>query len=207
MPTGLQQPSPVFQSEGPEPQSSMNGSPNSSHGAWSLTALSALIAVAVAACGGSGAKPSGSTTPYGPRSSPIAMSRCFRDNGVSGFPDPRSGPDGGGVGFPGGFIVTGSGSLVVMGIPFAGPAVKHAEQVCKEFLPPSGGPPQISQSQKNPAIANADCMRRNGVPNFPDPTFSGNRFNAGLGHLNPSSPAFKHAASVCGGGRILNFSG
>jgi hypothetical protein len=58
------------------------------------------------------------------------------------------------------------------------------------------------------AIANAQCMRKHGVPNFPDPTFSGGRFNAGLGGVDPQSPAFKQAAAACGdvggsGQRIL----
>jgi hypothetical protein len=49
------------------------------------------------------------------------------------------------------------------------------------------------------AIANAQCMRKHGVPNFPDPTFSGGDLNAGLAGLNPESPAFKRAAAACGG--------
>jgi hypothetical protein len=80
-------------------------------------------ALAVAGCGGSSSKPDGSSDPYGPASSPAAMSRCMRANGVSGFPDPREGRNGGGVGFPGGLFVTGSDSMVAMGIPFSGPAL------------------------------------------------------------------------------------
>jgi hypothetical protein len=38
-----------------------------------------------------------------------------------------------------------------------------------------------------------------GVPNFPDPTFSDGGPNAGLGQVNPESPAFKHAAAARGG--------
>lgn len=119
----------------------------------------------------------------------------MRANGVSGFPDPREGPNGGGVGFPGGLIVTGSDSMVVMGTPFSGPALLHAENACKEYLPPTGPPPAVSESEKKKAIANAECMRKHGVPNFPDPTFSGGQFNTGLGDINPQSPAFKHATA------------
>ncbi len=130
----------------------------------------------------------------------------MRANGVSGFPDPREGPNGGGVGFPGGLFVTSDDSIVVMGIPFSGPALLHAENVCKAYLPPSGPPPAVSESQRERAIANAECMRKHGVPNFPDPTFSGGQGNAGLGGVNPESPAFKQAAAACGdegtGGQI-----
>jgi hypothetical protein len=123
----------------------------------------------------------------------------MRANGVSGFPDPREGPNGGGVGFPGGLLVGPGGSMVVMGVPFAGPVVLRAEKACKEYLPPGGPQPVISASQKAAAIANAQCIRKHGVPNFPDPTFSGGDLNAGLAGLNPESPAFKRAAAACGG--------
>jgi hypothetical protein len=123
----------------------------------------------------------------------------MRANGVSGFPDPREGPNGGGVGFPGGLLVTSSGSMVVMGTPFSGPVVLSAERLCKEYLPPGGRPPGVTESEKAAAIANAQCMRKHGVPNFPDPTFSGPQINAGLGGVNPDSPAFKQAAAACGG--------
>jgi hypothetical protein len=133
----------------------------------------------------------------------------MRANGVSGFPDPREGPNGGGVGFAGGLIVTGSDSMVVMGIPFSGPALLQAEKACKEYLPPSGPPPAVPESERAAAIANAQCMRKHGVPNFPDPTFSGGQLNPGLAGVNPQSPAFKQAAAACGGagGRAESFSG
>ena len=177
----------------------MSTEPNNYRRTLSIAVTAVTVAVAIAACGGTGSKPSGSSSPYGPSSSPAAMSRCMRANGVSGFPDPRAGPNGGGVGFPGGLIVTGSDSMVVMGIPFSGPALIHAEKACKEYLPPGGPPPAVSESQKVAAIANAECMRKHGVPNFPDPTFSGGQLNAGLGGVNPESPAFKQAAAACGG--------
>jgi hypothetical protein len=155
--------------------------------------------LAVAACGGSSTKPQSASSLYGPKSSPAAMSRCMRANGLSNFPDPRSGPDGGGVGFPGGLIVTSSDSIDVMGTPFSGPAVAHAEKACKEYMPPSGPPPTISTGQKAAMVASARCMRKHGVPSFPDPTFSGTQITIGDGGANPDSPAFKRAAAACGG--------
>ncbi|HTX47501.1 MAG TPA: hypothetical protein VMD48_14560 [Solirubrobacteraceae bacterium] len=42
-------------------------------------------------------------------------------------------------------------------------------------------------------------MRHHGIPGFPDPTFSGGHETLNLGPgLNPNSPAFNHAAQVCG---------
>ena len=167
---------------------------------WPALLLVTIIGtIALAACGTS--NPTGDHNPnypYGARSSPASLSKCMRANGVSGFPDPRAGPNGGGVGFPGGLIVQGDGSMVVMGRPFAGPAIKHAEQVCKEYLPPSGPGPTISAAQKAAALAAAACMRRNGVPNFPDPTFTGGHQSLALGSgINPDAPAFQRAAKIC----------
>ena len=131
----------------------------------------------------------------------------MRANGVSGFPDPREGPNGGGVGFPGGLMVTGSDSMVVMGVPFSGPALLHAKKACKAYLPPAGGPPpQVAASQRRRALAFARCMRAHGVPNFPDPTLSGGG-PAGLpAGVDPQSPAFRSAARVCGAGGTGNIS-
>ncbi len=86
-----------------------------------------------------------------------------------------------------------------MGMAFSGPAVVHAEKACKEYMPPSGPPPRISATQKAAMLASARCMRKHGVPSFPDPNFSGNQINIGEGGVNPDSPAFKRAAAACGG--------
>jgi hypothetical protein len=104
----------------------------------------------------------------------------MRANGVPDFPDPREGPNGGGVGFP-------------------GPALVHAEQTCKEYLPPGGPEPTIPESRRVAALADAACMRDHGLSNFPDPTFNGGRQSLNLGPgLSPDSPAFQRAAKACG---------
>jgi hypothetical protein len=164
--------------------------------------VAVLASAALAACGGSSPSHGGST-PYGPRSSPIAVSRCMRANGVPNFPDPSEGPDGGGVGFPGGLFVSSNGSMVVDGVSVAGPALANAEKVCKAYLPPSGPPPKLSASKKLQLLAYARCMRTHGVPNFPDPTFTagGGALSAqvklGPG-INQASPAVQRAAKACG---------
>jgi hypothetical protein len=55
------------------------------------------------------------------------------------------------------------------------------------------------RSKAADARAFSACMRKNGVPNFPDPRSGGGlTINAGPGTgLNPSSSQFKHAQSVC----------
>jgi hypothetical protein len=45
-------------------------------------------------------------------------------------------------------------------------------------------------------IAYVDCMRVNGVPNYPDPSADGDTEFEGTG-INTNSPAFEHADEVC----------
>jgi len=102
------------------------------------------------------------------------------------------------VGWPGGLIFS-AGRIEVLGQTFAGPAVSQAQQTCKEYMPPGGPPPAISESQRVSALAAAACMRHHGLPTFPDPTFTNGNQSLVLGSgLNPESPAFQRAAKTCG---------
>ncbi|MGO9882370.1 MAG: hypothetical protein ACLPV4_05080 [Solirubrobacteraceae bacterium] len=151
----------------------------------------------IAACSSS-SKPAASS-PYGPASSPFALSKCMRANGVSNFPDPSAGP--GGEGFNG-IGVGVNGTLVVDGTTIAGPAAAAAEKACKEYLPPGGPPPRMSAAQKARLLAFARCMRANGVPNFPDPSFGSaapKKIVGGPNGIDPQAPAFRHAVASCGG--------
>lgn len=151
----------------------------------------ALIALVLAGCGSAGAYHN-PKYPFGAPNVPISLSKCMRANGVSSFPDPQDG------GFPGGLMVDSSGQMVVMGQPFAGPAVVRAQKACEEYLP-HGAPPALSESQRKAALAHAACMRSHGEPDFPDPSFNGpgQQLNLGPG-LDPNSPAFQRAARECG---------
>jgi hypothetical protein len=137
--------------------------------------LAASCAVVLAACGS--VRSTGYHNPrypYGAPNVPISMSKCMRANGVPNFPDPREGPNGGGVGWPGGGpVLISSDVLLIMGQRIAGPVVASAAKTCKQYMAPSGAPPALTESQRNAAIADAACMRTHGLPNFPDPTFSG----------------------------------
>lgn len=158
----------------------------------SLVACAALVA----ACGGSGSKPKSGTASYGPASSPYAMSKCMRDNGLTNFPDPQQGS--GGVGFPGGVGVGSDGVLTVDGATFSGPALKHAETACKRYLPPTGPPPPLSAAQHRQALRFSECMRANGVPSFPDPPTSAPTPHRGQRTIPGSdSPAFAKASETC----------
>jgi hypothetical protein len=162
-----------------------------------LLVVAAGLALAVSGCGGSSHKAAASAGKYGPASSPAAESRCMRANGVPNFPDPIQGS--GGEGLP--TMESSPGTLTVEGIAFSGPAFTKAEKACKEYLPPAGGPPPaLAAAQLRRAVTVARCMRRHGVPNFPDPASTPSAAPPKtLSDLNTSSPAFQKAAQVCTG--------
>jgi hypothetical protein len=86
------------------------------------------------------------------------------------------------------------------------PAFRAATDKCQSKLPKGAAvsAAQISVIKKN-ALKMADCMRSHGVPNFPDPQIrvgpGGHGIEQSIGSpgsgLNPNSPAFQHAQSVC----------
>jgi hypothetical protein len=58
-----------------------------------------------------------------------------------------------------------------------------------------GGSSKPKRSHANPLIVMSKCMRAHGVTNFPDP--SGHGINIGGTGIDPRSPAFEHAQTIC----------
>ena len=182
-------------------------------------AVPALAAVALlaAGCGGSsapsvaalGTTTSATTTPAGSASSGSAssggglslktqngfqFSACMRSHGIANFPDPNSQ----------GAIQVGPGS----GIGPSSPKFQAAQKACQKVLPNGGQPtPQQLAQMERKALAFSACMRKHGLPDFPDPQFSSGGGGIGIrihlggpnSDLNPSSPLFQAAQKACGG--------
>jgi hypothetical protein len=155
-------------------------------------ALAALACgLAIAACGSSD-EPS-DTASSG--NAALEFARCMRAHGVPNFPDPT----------PGRGLQIGVSS----GINPRSPAFQAAQRECAKFAPKFGGPPRMSASQRQAALRFAECMRANGVPEFPDPAetaaagttrvlvLEGMVFALGP-DIDPKSPAFRQAATRCG---------
>jgi hypothetical protein len=116
----------------------------------------------------------------------VAYANCMRAHGVPGYPDPKISVHGGEV------------SVAVAAKP--GPHFNSAQQACRKLLP--AGPPgpssaaPLSSSEQAQVLKLAACIRSHGVPNLPDPTFSG-----GGVHLpesvNTRTPVFKSAEQAC----------
>ena len=122
---------------------------------WPLAAL-ALVASIGAGCGGSsGAGNAKADT----QEKAVRFAECMRENGISQFPDPDA-----------------SGNLTIDGV-LNGSSIdpdsstwKAAVDACKDLQPPGfTGGGERSADEQDAALQFAQCIRDNGVPDFPDP--------------------------------------
>jgi hypothetical protein len=116
---------------------------------------------------------------------PAKFSACMRAHGVRNFPDPQSG----------GGINIGPNS----GIDPNSPTFKAAEKACVKELDIQAPSPAEQAKMQEQALKYSQCMRAHGMPNFPDPQFSGNKAELRLNKstFNPNSPQFKKAQKAC----------
>lgn len=165
-----------------------------------LAALSGVLLLA--ACGRSGAAVGEAAATGTNASNPEALtaSQCMRANGVRNFPDPVRGSGGVGLSVS---ANPGSATTTVDGITFSGPAFTAAAKKCK-FGPGANGHSKLSAAQRRGMLENAECMRKHGVPDFPDPTFGprgGVKGAASVG-INVNAPAFIQANQECNHGGV-----
>jgi hypothetical protein len=159
--------------------------------------LGALLALALAGCGGADAKDDGIASAGGtatPSSSASAASgtdkdrflqyaQCMRQNGVPEFPDPEV-----------------NGGAVQMRLPDGVDRAKvdAAQQKCKQYLPNGGENSTPNPQLREQMLKLSQCMRENGVPNFPDPDDGGGiRLDGGKLGIDPQSDTFKSAQEKC----------
>lgn len=90
----------------------------------------------------------------------LAFSKCMRANGVPNYPDPNLG---GGLSLPN-------------GIDPSSPVFQAAQTKCQKLVPGFGGLPGSGPPPSAQALAHwvkvAQCMRRHGIYQFPDPSTS-----------------------------------
>jgi hypothetical protein len=93
------------------------------------------------------------------RDKAVEFAECMRDNGVSGFPDPDASGE-----------LTIDGVLNGSSLDPSTPAWKEAIGACKD-LQPLGftGDDEVSDEEQEVRLEFAQCMRDNGVEDFPDP--------------------------------------
>ena len=131
----------------------------------------------------------------------LAFSACMRSHGVPNFPDPVTGANGGAQ------VDITQGS----GIDQNSPQYQSAMHACQSLLPAgkvNGG--SVSPTVRTEYLRYAACMRSHGVPNYPDPTFSGNSVNLGnlsADGIDPNSPQYQSASNACASLNPMNHSG
>jgi hypothetical protein len=156
------------------------------------------LGVTVAGCSGGSMTPtaagSQSTTTAAPaggsRSSgatalaeAVAYSQCIRSHGVPSFPDPVQTPSGG-YGYR------------TVGIDPNSAAFQGALQACKGLPSPwNSTGQQLSAAQQQAWLNWAQCIRAQGLPDFPDPTFSGSEVHDS--GVASSSPQMQQAVNAC----------
>jgi hypothetical protein len=109
----------------------------------------------------------------------LAFSRCMRSHGVPNFPDTDPRGD-----FP----------SFQTHVPKQTSAA--ADDACKHLLSRGGstGTPQQRRQKLAFGLKVAQCLRRHGFPDFPDPTGSSQHMPPGI---NTDSPQFQSAETAC----------
>ena len=103
------------------------------------------------------ADPAGGTS-AGAYAQGLTFSECMRQNGVKDFPDPdASGP------LTIDAIANGSS------VDISSAAFEQAISACKDLEPPGFTGGKRSAEQQSASLTFAQCMRENGVKDFPDP--------------------------------------
>lgn len=155
--------------------------------------------VATLAPGGSSASPrpsaSSSAQSGDVQKQALAYSQCMREHGIANFPDP---------------VIEGGGMSLTLdpnslGFDPTSPTFKAALEACQTLFPlPQGGQATLDPAGYEKALKFAQCMRANGVANFPDPVqpnSSGPVFQTGgpgdANALGPDSPVMQSAMKAC----------
>ncbi len=92
----------------------------------------------------------------------VKFAECMRNNGVSAFPDPNA-----------------SGELTIdavangSGVNPSSPAFETALSACKHLEPSGFMGNKRTPAQQSAGVRFAQCIRENGVNDFPDPTPNG----------------------------------
>ena len=125
-----------------------------------VAGLLAVVAVISAGCSSAPAETGSSAAAN--RQQAVKFAQCMRDNGVRAFPDPDA-----------------SGQLTIDGIANGSSvdpnsaAFKQAISACKDLEPAGFIGHRRSPEQQKVALKFAQCIRDNGVKDFPDPTADG----------------------------------
>jgi hypothetical protein len=153
-------------------------------------AVVATAAALAAGCGGGSKDPNNAASSSADKEYQQALkfSACMRVHGLPNFPDPTQ-QAGGGI-----QLKIGPGSA---GVGPGSPKFTAANQACRKYAPVGRPGKTLSAAQQAQFLRYSECMRTHGVPNFPDPKFSGGGAQIQLKGIGPGSPGFDAATKAC----------
>ena len=122
----------------------------------------------------------------------LAFAQCMRDNGYAEFPDPT--PEGG---------------LQFLINPESAPRFRAASDACRHLAPEGLRDEGVTPEALEALLKLSQCVRENGVPEFPDPGPQGN-FDLSATGIGPGDARLDAAMATCRdevdlgrGGRIM----
>lgn len=130
-------------------------------------------------------------SPTSPFDQALAFSQCMRTNGVAGFPDPQQQANGGIALSPGGDVDPNSAEF------------QAAMESCRDKMPQGqlgGGGSGGGEPLDSGKVADwAKCMRKNGLPNLPDPTINGGSMSIDFSSsgIDPGGADWNKARLAC----------
>ncbi|MGW4039111.1 hypothetical protein ACWEIM_23020 [Streptomyces sp. NPDC004778] len=147
-------------------------------------ALAAALALTATACSGDGGgtKDGGSASDSKKTKEDQALEhrKCLREQGLD-IPEPKPGENGMGVTIDGGSM--------------GKEKMEKAFKACEDKAV-GGGPKELTQAEKDKAVAYARCMRQNGF-DMPDPKFDGGAMQAAPALKSKDMKKFEKANKAC----------
>jgi hypothetical protein len=147
--------------------------------AAAAAAIIVVLALLATACGSSSSNEASSSS--ADQGQALAFAQCMRKNGVPDFPDPDA-----------------DGRFRGVGHEAEGdPKFRAAQEACRDLAPGGeherlGDPAFVEQMREF-----SQCMRDNGLPDFPDPDPDGRL--RGRGHEQQDDPQYRAALETCRG--------
>ncbi|MGW8486714.1 hypothetical protein [Streptomyces sp. NPDC055886] len=147
-------------------------------------ALAAALTLTATACSGDGGgtKDGGSASDSKKTKEDQALEhrKCLREQGLD-IPEPKPGENGMGVTIDGGSM--------------GKEKMEKAFKACEDKAV-GGGPKELTQAEKDKAVAYARCMRQNGF-DMPDPKFDGGAMQAAPALKSKDMKKFEKANKAC----------
>lgn len=136
-----------------------------------------VVLAALATCSVAAAQ----QTPADRDDAALAYAQCMRNNGYTEFPDPT--PDGG---------------IRFLIDPANAPRFQKAAAACQHLAPAGLGGDTIGPAELDALVKLAQCVRENGIADFPDPSATGTFDLQSLG-IGPGDARLEAAMAACRG--------